>query len=370
MVGFDPVWDAAIVNILFPCAGKLWYVNEETPSHDSKVFEYLQSPNVQCLLGEKEGSSANFFQSLYRYIFGSTPLPSLAPQVETPSTQLSQSALPLSLEKVEQQIDRVKPPLTTQYKVDVLLLATTERELTALLNQPFVNMTRDTTTQGRTYYNCGTVGDASVFLMQADALDTLGKHISELSPACIIILGMAWGFNYKGQGIGNILIPNRIRIYDAEQEDRNSILAKKSGTDSHLQIGRHQKVVPPRPLNLFKNGSIILNKKTRRLVPITFGSLFASSQAIDEQDQQERQTVFRSVSRVAHDAIGIETGSATLFSLAQSNQNNCLLVKVVSGLVDVNETRDQEVLKGALEKAAQFILDVIVLGGFHDFQAQ
>ncbi len=363
MVGFDSLWDAAIMPLLFPCTGKLWYVNEETPTSNSLLFQSLQHSNAQCLLGTK-GDSEKFFQSLHQYIVGSAPLPSLALPVEPPPAK-SRLSTPHRLQgKVEQSTVRAK---STHYKVDVLLLATTERELTALLKQHHGNITRHII-QGRTCYGLGKVGDATVSLVQADemgkTLDTLGEQIQELSPACIIIVGMAWGFKYKGQYIGNLLIPDRILISDIERENRNKTF--DSDTDAYLQMGRNQKAVPMRPLNLFKNGNLILNKKTKRLVAVTFGPLFSNTKATDPQ------TAFRYVSRNAPDVIGIETGTTALFSLAQSYQENCLLVKVVSALVDVNEATNQEAPdpEPTLENAAQFILDVIALGGFHQHQAQ
>jgi nucleoside phosphorylase len=363
MVGFDPVWDAAIVNILLPCAGKLWYVNEERPPDDDPVFKYLQHHNAQCLLGE-EGNSEIFFRSLHRHIFGSTPLPAFTPQVEHRYTQSRQPLF--SVRDVEQSIDRTKSTSPPQYKVDVLIIATAEHELNAVLKQQEHANITSCTIQGRISYDLGKVGDASVFLIQADGLDTLGEQIRELSPACIIILGMAWGFNYKGQSIGAVLVPDRILIYDTEQENRNSTLTKKSGTDSQLQIGRRRKAVSTQLLNLFKNGSIILNKKTRRLVLVTFGLIFSSTTEID------RQTAFRTVSKTAPDAIGIETGGAKLFSLAQRYQENSLVVNGVSALIDVDEKSDKELAdpERALNNAAQFILNVIVLGGFHNAQAR
>jgi nucleoside phosphorylase len=359
MVGFDPVWDAATVSILFPCARTLWYVNEETPSHDSEIFKYLQSRKTQCLLGVK-GSSEKFFQSLYQQIVGSTPLPSLAPPEEPPPARLRQSASPLSMGNVEQSLTS---SLTTQYKTDVLLLATTKRELTATLKRHDGELTRRTI-QGRTYYDLGKVGAAGVSLVQADemgnALDALGGQIQELAPACIIILGTAWGFNYKGQSIGNILVSDRILIYDVEQESNTYKRNANSGIFTYST--QAQQLIPRRLLNLFKNGSIILNKKTRRLVPVTFGPIFSSTEATDQK------TAFRYVSRTALNAIGIETRDSALVSLAQSYQENCLLVKAVSDLVDVSEVADQDAPdpESILESAAQFILDVIALGGFHD----
>jgi nucleoside phosphorylase len=367
MVGFDPVWDAAIAPILFPCAGKLWYVNEETPSYDSEIFKYLQFRNAECLLGVK-GSSEKFFQSLHQLIVGSAPLPSLASPEEPPPARSRLSALPLSPGKVKPSTVRAKSPLATHYRVDVLLLATTGRELTALLQQHYGDHTRHTI-QGRTCYDLGTIGDASVSLVQADemgkALDTLGEQIQELSPACIIILGTAWGFKYKGQYIGNLLVSDRIFIYDVEQESNAYKLNLNLSSSAYLTQGRReQHKVPTRLLNLFKNGSIILNRKTRRLVPITFGPIFSSTEPVDQE------AAFRSVSRAAPDVIGIEPDGADLVSIAQTYQENCLLVKGVSALVD--DTIDQETsdIEGMLERAAHFILQVIVLGGFHDPQAQ
>lgn len=85
MVGFDPVWDAAIVPLLLPCTGTLWYVNEETLLPNSWLFQSLERSNTaQCLLGPR-GESEKFFQSLYQHTVASAPLPSLAQQGSLPA---------------------------------------------------------------------------------------------------------------------------------------------------------------------------------------------------------------------------------------------------------------------------------------------
>jgi nucleoside phosphorylase len=339
MVGFDPQWDAAIVPLLFPCKGKLWYVNEETPLPGTLQFKSLQSRGEHYLLGA-EGSSEKFFQSLYEHLTGNPPF----------ATSRSEPVLP------------AKPhPSAPLHKVDVLLLATTEQELTALLKQHHGNATKHAI-QERTYYDLDKIGDASVFLMQADetvnARCTLRESIQEISPASILILENAWGFKYKDQRIGKLLIPDRMLIYDIQQNNGDCTPTTNLDADAYLLT--HQHVFPRLLLNLFKNGSIILGKKAKRRGLVTFGSLFSGNKIID------RQTAFCYVSRVASDAIGIATSSDTFLSLMQHYRENCLLIERISALVDINETMNQEWLEEALETEAQFILDVIALGGFHN----
>ena len=107
----------------------------------------------------------------------------------------------------------------------------------------------------------------------------------------------------------------------------------------------------------------MLNRKTKKLVLVTFGPMFSSTKVIEDP-----QTAFRDIHESVPDAIGIVTSGATLFSLAQNHQANCLLVTGVSALVDAAKDQDEADAEDVLRRGAEFILQVIALGGFHDME--
>ena len=340
MVGFDPVWDVAVVPLLLPCAATLWYVNEDAPAQNPPIFQWLQaSHNTHYLLGT-DGDHEKFFRVLYQHVIGSAPL--FDPRAE-PAPSVARQPISVAVSKAPEPQSLAHAPSSSrvQHKVDVLLLAATERELTALRDQQHLG-TREYTIGDRTCYDLGKVGDATVCLLRAHETDSsLSEQIQELSPACIIILGTAWGFNYKGQIVGSLLIPDRIVIHGIEAENKVS-----------TQLIKH-----------FHAGNLMLNRKTKKLVLVTFGPMFSSTKVIEDP-----QTAFRDIHESVPDAIGIVTSGATLFSLAQNHQANCLLVTGVSALVDAAKDQDEADAEDVLRRGAEFILQVIALGGFHDME--
>jgi len=341
MVGFDPVWDAAVIPLLLPCVGKLWYVNEEAPSQSSEIYKYLQLRNVECLLGIK-GSSERFFLSLYQQIAGSAPLPPLPSRKESLPDKSTTSPSAGSSGIIPKLLPHKTKPLPI----------TEHREHT------------QRTVEGRTCYDLANMRDTSVSLIQAGEEEntraTLGKQIEELAPACIIILGIVWGFQYKGQHLGDLLVSDQTIIYDIKEQEDDAIV----NSGPYPWIPRERYLAPKGPLNLFKNGSIVLNRKKQKLASITFGPIFSSATPVNQE------TAFRFVSKKIPDVIGIEPDDDTLFSIAQTYQNNCLLVKGVAALVDDLRKQTISERKAMLEKAAYFILQVIVLGGFEEVQKQ
>ncbi len=71
IVGLDPAWDQHIMRVLFPRNGTVWYVNEESPSEDSALADYLRECKAQCIIGP-EGQYEHFFHDLYDLVADSS----------------------------------------------------------------------------------------------------------------------------------------------------------------------------------------------------------------------------------------------------------------------------------------------------------
>ena len=77
----------------------------------------------------------------------------------------------------------------------------------------------------RVYFNLGEVNGAQVFLTQSEmgsggldaALLTVCKGIDTLSPAAVIMVGIAFGINEEKHSIGDILVAEQLRLYDLQR---------------------------------------------------------------------------------------------------------------------------------------------------------
>src|SRR5205085_11334024 len=88
----------------------------------------------------------------------------------------------------------------------------------------------------RMYQDLGVVNGAKVFLAQSEmgsgglgaSLQTVQKGIAALSPAAVIMVGIAFGINADKQSIGDVLVSQRLWLYDLQRVG--------TGRDGKLEI--------------------------------------------------------------------------------------------------------------------------------------
>lgn len=75
------------------------------------------------------------------------------------------------------------------------------------------------------YFDLGTINNARIFLTRSEmgsgglgaSLQTVSKGIEALSPIAVIMVGIAFGVNYRKQTIGDILVTEQLRLYDLKR---------------------------------------------------------------------------------------------------------------------------------------------------------
>lgn len=72
MIGIDPAWDAALVNLLPFQGGTLWYIDEELPHEESPIGSLLRERQAQYVSG-REGNYEHFIFMLYQHLCHSSP---------------------------------------------------------------------------------------------------------------------------------------------------------------------------------------------------------------------------------------------------------------------------------------------------------
>ena len=132
------------------------------------------------------------------------------------------------------------------YQADVLLVTVTKVESKAVLDA-FAEATKQKAKpfeiDGRTYFELGAINGAPVCMTQSEmgaggldaSLLTVQKGIDSLSPAAVIMVGIAFGVDASWQKIGDILVSENLRPYELQ---RVGTLARLSQSRCHFLRGR------------------------------------------------------------------------------------------------------------------------------------
>lgn len=405
VIGFDPVWDADILQTFTMQKSSLWFVTEREFSTNHPFISHIEQER-QFKFIEKIGSCEQFLKALYWHLHGRMPgnyhlaheesrlpyrpshdefikfieaiksTPTNAPLVPASHNELE--AFLKTLESILQRntpIPNIDQSLLDQSKskntehpvpskqthiADVLLVTVTEIEARAVLDccsghkLYFIGE--------RTYYDLGVVGEARVFMVQSEmGSDGLGgsrftveEGIRALSPAAVIMVGIAFGMDTEKQHIGDILVSRQLVAYDPQRIG--------SGPDGKLITSlRGDRVsVPIRLLDRFKAGL-----KTWQEPPyVRFGLILSGTKLIDNQN-------FRDLLRqLEGEAIGGEMEGVGLYEAAQRYNVDWLLVKAICDWADGRKGEDKDNRqKEAACNAARFTFHVIQQGVFRNLHA-
>ena len=243
--------------------------------------------------------------------------------------------------------------------VDVLLVTATDVE-----GQTVIDLfQQETGTEfqrrflgNKTYHNLGIVGDATIYMIQTEmgsggpsgSLLTVQEAINTLSPAAVIMVGIAFGVNEEKQQIGDVLVSQQLWLYDL----------KRVGTDAHGEMHISPRGDRPsassRLLDRFRSGKIDWNG-----AEIRFGLLLSGDNLVDNIDYRNQLLKFES------EAIGGEMEAAGLYSAAQRYKKDWIVVKAICDWADGNKSKEKNRRqKLAAENAVRFVIHVLQQGGF------
>ena len=272
-------------------------------------------------------------------------------------------------------------PLTTHLpRVDVLLVTVTDIETQALIDtfaeefgHNFNTDCKDYSIEGTTYYDLGKMSDARTWLVRSEmgagtprgSQSTVSKAIRILRPAAIVMLGIAFGINPKKQRIGDVLVSEKIMLYDLQRR----------GTGPDGQPITHPRgdrsTASERLLDRFRHGSLRWSNERRAesevtspvqiedVAQIRFGLILSGSALIDNQAFVQELLKFEP------EAIGGEMEGAGLYVAARDQHVDWILVKGICDWADGNKARNkQQNQLRAARNAARFTLYVLKQGGF------
>jgi nucleoside phosphorylase len=199
----------------------------------------------------------------------------------------------------------------------------------------------------RIYFNLGTVNGVRVCLTQSEmgsgglgaSLLSVDKGISALSPLAVVMVGIAFGMDEKKQAIGDILVTDRLRLYDLQrvgtQEGQDQIILR--GDKPHAS---------PWLINHFK--SAVLQWDGAK---VRFGTVLTGEKLVDHWDFREQ---LRSLET---EAIGGEMEGAGLYVACQDKKVDWILIKSICDWADGNKGEDKKSRQQlAAGNAAKFAL--------------
>ena len=239
------------------------------------------------------------------------------------------------------------------YEADVLIVTVTKVESQAVI-QAFEQTTGHKATpqsiDDRLYFNLGLVNGARVFMTQSEmgsggldaSLLTVRKGIDTLSPAAVIMVGIAFGINDHKQAIGDILVTEQLRLYDLQrmgtQDGRPQIILR--GDKPHAS---------PWLINHFKSADLLWKG-----AKVRFGVVLTGEKLVDNVDFRDQLRGFEP------EAIGGEMEGAGLYVACQDKKVDWILVKVICDWADGKKAQDKDSRQQiAARNAAAFVVEAL-----------
>ncbi len=237
---------------------------------------------------------------------------------------------------------------------DVLLVTATQVETKAVLSvcqqetgHPF---TRQFIEEG-VYYNLQTIGGAHTFLVQSEmgsggpagALLTVEEGIRVLSPSAVLLVGIAYGMQIKGQRMGDILISRQLLGYELQRVGQDQV------GETIIQVRGDRPQASPRLLARLRSG---LMDWTGPAVHV--GLLLSGDKLVDNVDFRKQ------LRQLEPEAIGGEMEGAGLYAAAQRKRVDWIVVKAICDWADGQKGYQKgKRQRTAAENAANFVVHVL-----------
>jgi nucleoside phosphorylase/tetratricopeptide (TPR) repeat protein len=241
-------------------------------------------------------------------------------------------------------------------QADVLIVTATKVESTAV-TQVFQEASgerpKPASSGDRMYQDLGVVNGAKVFLAQSEvgsvglgaSLQTVQKGIAALSPAAVIMVGIAFGINADKQSIGDVLVSQRLWLYDLQRVG--------TGQDGKLEIipRGDRPHASPRLMSWFQ---VADQHWDEARAEVRFGLILSGDKLVDNVDFRQQLRAFES------EAIGGEMEGAGLYVACQDEKVDWILVKAICDWGDGNKAQDKDARQQlAAQNAASFVLHAL-----------
>jgi len=171
--------------------------------------------------------------------------------------------------------------------------------------------------------------------------ESVGRSISAVLPAAVIMIGIAFGVDSSKQPIGTILIAKQIQTYDLQ----------RINADASITLRGDKATASPLLLNWVAHAEITLRENSPK---IEKGLLLSGEKLIDNKDYRD------SIVRQSPESLGGEMEGAGLYVACQVAKVDWLMVKAVCDWADGNKSTDKEQRQAlAAKTAAEFIIHLL-----------
>ncbi len=202
----------------------------------------------------------------------------------------------------------------------------------------------------RIYFDLGETQGARVFMVQSEmgaggrgaSLQTVQKGLEALSPAAVIMVGIACGVNAEQQTIGDILVTENLRLYELErvgtQDGQVRIILRGDRPHASAWLLNHFKSV-----DLLWDGA-----------QVRFGVVLTGEKLVDNVDFRDQLHSFEP------EAVGGEMEGAGLYVACQDQKVDWILVKAICDWADGQKEQDRAARQQtAAQNAATFVLHAL-----------
>jgi nucleoside phosphorylase/tetratricopeptide (TPR) repeat protein len=172
--------------------------------------------------------------------------------------------------------------------------------------------------------------------------EVVRKGIEALSPAAVIMVGIAFGINEQKQAMGDVLVSERLMLYDL----------RRIGTDREGSV-----TVIPRGDRPHASASLINRLQMASLrwdtskAQVRFGLILSGDNLADNMDFRQQLLGFEP------EAIGGEMEGAGLYVACQNSKVDWILVKAICDWADGRKAMDKDVRQQvAARNASAFVL--------------
>lgn len=206
---------------------------------------------------------------------------------------------------------------------------------------------------GKIYRELGAVNGARVFLVRSEmgtsglgaALLTVHKGVKALSPAAVIMVGIAFGIDSSKQAIGNILVSQRLISYEPQR-----VGTSKSGELTIVPRG-DRVTAPTWLLDRLRTADDDWDQSKAR---VQFGLVLSGEKLVDNMDFRQQ------ILALEPEAIGGEMEGAGLYVACQDAKVDWILVKGICDWADGKKEEDRDKRQQlAAQNAACFVLHML-----------
>jgi nucleoside phosphorylase/tetratricopeptide (TPR) repeat protein len=241
---------------------------------------------------------------------------------------------------------------------DVLIVTVTKAEsqaVTTVFQKATGQKPKNVLIGNKLYLDLGTVRGASVYMMRSQmgaggpgaAQEAIAKGIGALSPSAVIMAGIAFGINENEQKIGDVLVSERLTLYDKEW-----IRTGPAGQQTIISMGTRVTASPW----LIERCHFADEDARNSELKVRFGLILSGEKLVDNLEFRRR------VCEQEPDAIGGEMEGGGLYTACQGAKKDWILVKGICDWADGNkEEKREERQQQAAKNAATFVLRVLEL---------